>query len=597
MARGAEAVTNDAPGASGETPGDAVTRVVIVSASVAAGHDGVAIELARRLRVLGCTVELLDFVDLVPGGWGRRLREAYRTQLNVAPRSWDWLLRVTQRFPVLAAVVGALTGCTRRRLAAALGTPAAVVSTYPFATQALAGLKQRGACWRLLVYLTDPAVHRLAITEQVDLFLATHEVIAGQARALGARGVAITAPAVREAFRPVQCRQDRTDARRRLGLPAGGGLALVLAGSWGIGDIELTVRDILATGLAVPVVVCGHNEGLRERLRAVAPAAVIFGWVDDMAELMRACDVAIQNAGGLSALEAWAAGLPVLSYRCLPGHGCQNAIAWHEAGLAVSIADQPALGTALRQTIGHPDGARPRLGTCDPASVITAMAAAPAAPARPRTAVVTATRRLASVATMVLTLLWVGVEVPAVAVAHGWWSVPPTPHTQTTLVLVPAQPITPATLAQLRTMHAAIALDASTAPHQAELLRAARSAHVTILNAGIGAPYQTGMFHGRSAIGAVVHAIRDADVPAPRLLLSNGDVDAIDMVTAAAYHERLVVLRTVVSCRQPPRQVEAGGVIVVQDAPGCPITATLTALGRQIEAQGSHLSSLEGRAS
>jgi UDP-N-acetylglucosamine:LPS N-acetylglucosamine transferase len=35
--------------------------------------------------------------------------------------------------------------------------------------------------------------------------------------------------------------------------------------------------------------------------------------------------VVVQNAGGLSTSEALASGLPVVTYRCLPGHGRSNA--------------------------------------------------------------------------------------------------------------------------------------------------------------------------------------------------------------------------------------------------------------------------------
>jgi UDP-N-acetylglucosamine:LPS N-acetylglucosamine transferase len=44
-----------------------------------------------------------------------------------------------------------------------------------------------------------------------------------------------------------------------------------------------------------------------------------------MAELIRACDVVVQNAGGLTASEALACGVSVMTYRCLPGHGRTNA--------------------------------------------------------------------------------------------------------------------------------------------------------------------------------------------------------------------------------------------------------------------------------
>src|SRR2546430_697337 len=67
-----------------------MTRIVIVSARVGAGHDGAAYALADRLT--GHDVEVLDFLDFLPGALGRRLRDFYHRQLEVLPRSWDWTL-------------------------------------------------------------------------------------------------------------------------------------------------------------------------------------------------------------------------------------------------------------------------------------------------------------------------------------------------------------------------------------------------------------------------------------------------------------------------------------------------------------------------
>src|SRR5262245_29497368 len=93
--------------------GVVATRIAVVSASIGEGHDGVARGLARRLRTAGFTVNVHDFVDLWPAG--RPLRTAYARQLQVAPRSWGWLLKALARFrPFSALVVGwAAVGAAR----------------------------------------------------------------------------------------------------------------------------------------------------------------------------------------------------------------------------------------------------------------------------------------------------------------------------------------------------------------------------------------------------------------------------------------------------------------------------------------------------
>ncbi|MFD8814781.1 hypothetical protein ACFV23_25635 [Streptomyces sp. NPDC059627] len=75
-----------------------------------------------------------------------------------------------------------------------------------------------------------------------------------------------------------------------------------------------------------------------------------------MPGLMHAADVLVQNAGGLTSLEAFAAGLPVASYRCIPGHGLTNAAALDAAGVAAWIRDPDRLKDVLVDLAEGPRG-------------------------------------------------------------------------------------------------------------------------------------------------------------------------------------------------------------------------------------------------
>ncbi|WP_436531568.1 glycosyltransferase [Actinoplanes sp. HUAS TT8] len=303
----------------------ATPPVVIFSASIGAGHDGAARELARRLTERGVPSVRHDFLDMLPAGLGRALRDTYARQLRSVPDSWGWLLD-KMAGPRMSAGAGALSsGLAATRMLAAIGADAsAVVSTYPLASQVLGRLRRSG---RLTVpaaaVMTDPSVHPLCVADGIDLHLAPGRHTADQIHAMNAPVLTVS-PIVDPAFRPVYDRAEKAAIRRRLGLPADERLALVIAGSWGVGDVERTAADIAATGAALPVVVCGRNETLRRRLHETG-TAVALGWVDTMPDLLRAADVAVHNAGGLSSTEAMASGVPVISYRCLPGHGTANA--------------------------------------------------------------------------------------------------------------------------------------------------------------------------------------------------------------------------------------------------------------------------------
>ena len=332
-----------------------MARIVIVSARIGAGHDGAAYALAARLT--GHDVEVLDFLDLLPRSLGRRLCGFYHRQLEVAPRSWDWTLSALDK-PWAARLARRAAGLACPNLRTALGPDAALaVSTYPLATHALATLRTRGTLPSpFAVYLTDPSVHRLCVSPAADLHIAPNTHAAAEAAGLGARSVAAAAPLVASRFRPATP-AERSAAREAYGLPATGRLALVVAGSWGVGQVRETAEDVAASGVATPVVVCGRNDALGEQLRTAGHPHV-FGWVGDMPRLMHAVDTVVQNAGGLTTSEALASGLPVLTYRCLPGHGRANAAVLDRIGLVPWIRSPRELPAALSAT---------RAGTADTA--------------------------------------------------------------------------------------------------------------------------------------------------------------------------------------------------------------------------------------
>jgi UDP-N-acetylglucosamine:LPS N-acetylglucosamine transferase len=351
-------------------------RVVMLSASVGAGHDGAARELAERLRAEGFEVSRYDLMELMPARLGRLIRAGYARQLATAPRSWGWLAGTLHRHAALAALAARLTTlvATRGVRAALSGSPDVVVSTYPLASQVLGRLRRTGRLDAPAVtFLTDMSVHRLWVADGVDTHLALHEVAADQARRLGGRDVQVTGPAVPPTFRPADSTGEQRRARTRFGLPSRAPLALVLAGSWAVGEVEQAVDDIARSGVATAVVACGRNELLRQRLTR-AGTGIAVGWTDEMPSLIRACDVVVQNAGGLSSLEALACGVPVLTYRCLPGHGRSNAQALDDAGWAYWIRTPADLPTALKLALTGEGTAPPTGRTTDPAAAIAAIA-------------------------------------------------------------------------------------------------------------------------------------------------------------------------------------------------------------------------------
>ncbi|NUR31081.1 MAG: UDP-N-acetylglucosamine--N-acetylglucosamine transferase, partial [Catenulispora sp.] len=167
-----------------------MSRVVIFSASVGAGHDSAAAALADRLAARGFAIDRHDFLTLMPAG--RTVCESYRRIITHAPRLYQCIYSRTERAARPGLVQRQLLkGAEQAVLAAIPADAVAAVATYPLAAQVLGRLRASGRLRiPVVVTFTDFSVHPLWIAEGVDLYLAPHAVTAAQASAYTAGRVA-----------------------------------------------------------------------------------------------------------------------------------------------------------------------------------------------------------------------------------------------------------------------------------------------------------------------------------------------------------------------------------------------------------------------
>lgn len=360
-----------------QPPISGARRVLVISGSVGAGHDGAARELAARLRGAGVHVDVRDYLDALPRWLTVFIREGYTTSVDHVPAAFELLFRRIEHEGPMWRISRRLCRLGTAAVAAwlAAGHYDLVISTYPLAGQILGDLRQRGACpVPAITYLTDPAAHRYWVHRSVDAHLTVTEATARQGES--AYGVPFTpvGPLVPARFASVASRAEISRLRLEFGLPADRPVALLAGGSLGMGDLVPSVDAVVAAG-CVPLVLCGRNEALRRRL-ADRPGVVALGWRDDVHLLMQMADVLVNNAGGLSLTEAMVSGLPAVTYRPIAGHGRANAAVLELTGVAPWARTPAQLATALHAQAAR---GRQRQVFADPAEYVLGMLPAAAA--------------------------------------------------------------------------------------------------------------------------------------------------------------------------------------------------------------------------
>ncbi|WP_405434402.1 MGDG synthase family glycosyltransferase [Micromonospora sp. NBC_00617] len=321
-------------------------RILVVSADIGAGHDAAATELADRLAADEIVVEHLNFFAALPRPLHAVVREGYCAMLQWVPWGYDALFTITDRSSLaVTAIRAALRMAAPRMLSRIPSDTCLVVTTFPFANQLLGPMRRAGQLTApVFTYVTDFVVHPTWVSPGIDTYCVIHNATQQQATARGASHVRLVDPLISSKFASMYTLCKRA-ARARFGLPEQDRLALIVAGSWGVGDVARTAAEVLATGCVTPVVVCGRNDDLRRRLHTFP--GHVMGWVDDMPTLMRAVDLVVENAGGLTCQQSLACGLPTVTYRPIAGHGRANAQVLADAGLTTYVTTPTELRPVL----------------------------------------------------------------------------------------------------------------------------------------------------------------------------------------------------------------------------------------------------------
>ena len=192
-----------------------------------------------------------------------------------------------------------------------------------------------------LTVITDYVTHSQWIHPRVDEYsVPAAEVRDGLvSRGVPADRIAVTGlPIERKFLRTL----DREALARQFGLAPGRPVVLVMAGAYamlgGVGDVARVLARFPRPLTAL--IVCGHDHRLQDQVRARMTGSPhpfqVFGYINNVEELMAASDLLITKAGGVTVSEALVLGLPMLIYRPIPGQeeGNTRYLLEHGAALA-----------------------------------------------------------------------------------------------------------------------------------------------------------------------------------------------------------------------------------------------------------------------
>jgi len=207
--------------------------------------------------------------------------------------------------------------------------PEVIVTTHFLPNEVVGRLKRKhGLTTTLITCITDYYPHAFWRNQGIDLYVTPHESLAPRLQKLGVKKDQIYPLGI--PIDPIfSVNQDQAQVRKKLGLDLNQFTILIASGGFGIGSFEELLFELdKIEGQLQILVVCGKNQKLEDELKEAVKRLKknikVYGYVQNMHELMEASDILISKSGGLTVTEAMAKGLPLIVTNPIPGQESSN---------------------------------------------------------------------------------------------------------------------------------------------------------------------------------------------------------------------------------------------------------------------------------
>jgi processive 1,2-diacylglycerol beta-glucosyltransferase len=305
-------------------------KTVIACTSAGAGHLKAAEAIFNYFRSREPDQEtvLVDVLEESDFLFGNFYSRSYSFMVNHCQWLWRFIFHITSQKNLQPALTRVRTlhnrlNTSNFRQYLIQTDPEVIISTHYLASNIACNLKKRNKITsKIVTVITDFGVHPFWVYDRTDLYAVASDASKKELNNLGIGGDKILVSGI-----PVDPKFsggfNKKELRIKFGLDPLRFTVLVVTGSFGIGPIEAIV-DLLHGQVQV-LAVCAKNEKLFKRLNAKNyPGVKIFGFVDNIDELMAVSDLIVTKPGGLSIAELLAMELVPVFISAIPGQEAKN---------------------------------------------------------------------------------------------------------------------------------------------------------------------------------------------------------------------------------------------------------------------------------
>ena len=343
-------------------------KVLIFYAAYGGGHLSAARSIKQYLdeNFENVETELVDCVKYINKGLDKITTLAYKEMAKKAPWAWGEIYNHSQKGTMSHISNGAnkVMSIKLYKLFEEF-KPDIVISTHPFGSQMTAYLKSKGKTNCILAsVMTDFASHDqwLVGHEYIDHIFVSHEGMKKDIISKGIKASKIHATGIPLSNRFLE-HFDRKKIKSSFDLDINKKTILFFGGGeFGLGkDKTLKILKAFIDNIKDEyqiIAISGKNAKMQEKFTELVgdnPNVQVYGFTNEVPELMSISDLVVTKPGGLTITESLASGLPIVVINPIPGQEVENAEFLEKKGVAVWIRKTEDPEQAVSELLSNPE--------------------------------------------------------------------------------------------------------------------------------------------------------------------------------------------------------------------------------------------------
>jgi processive 1,2-diacylglycerol beta-glucosyltransferase len=340
-----------------------MARVLLTYISEISGHHCASLAVEKAIKIIApeaqtINVNAFNYINPI---LEKVINRAYMSVIRRRPEVWEYLYdnpQVVRRSQKLKEMIHRFNSVKLKALLESF-RPDVITCTQAFPCGLIADYKiSHNLKLPLLAILTDYAPHSYWIYDSVDYYIVPSEMTKNKLIKNGVQEEKIKIlgiPIDPKFIQPV----NNDELAKKVGLDKDSPCVLIMGGGHGLGPIKEVIfaLDRVRANLQM-IVICGHNKKLytwlMKKQSAFSKKIFVYGYADNVQELMHLAQLIVTKPGGVTTAEALACGLPLLIVNPIPGQEAKNTDFLLSAEVAVKAQSAADVSVLTEELLKNP---------------------------------------------------------------------------------------------------------------------------------------------------------------------------------------------------------------------------------------------------